>query len=78
MAGLTVTEATGTFVAVIAAVPFFPSLVAVIVADPPAFAVTSPLALTVAIVVLLLVQVTVRPDSALPAESFGVAVSCTV
>ena len=62
----------------IAAVPLLPSLVAVIVTDPAATPVTSPLALTVAIAVLLLAQVTVRPDSALPAESFGVAVSCTV
>ena len=35
-AGLTVTEATGTFVTVIADGPLLPSLVAVIVADPAA------------------------------------------
>src|SRR6266550_2087325 len=39
---------------------------------------TSPLLLTVAILVLLLAHVTVRPVSAVPAESFGVAVSCAV
>src|SRR2546422_596780 len=35
-AGLTVTDATGTLVTVIADVPLFPSLAAVIVADPAA------------------------------------------
>jgi hypothetical protein len=78
VAGLTVTVATGTWLTVTDAVPLFPSLVAVIVAVPTARAVTSPLPLTVAIVVLLLTQVTVRPVSAFPAESRGVAVSCTV
>ena len=34
--GLTVTEATGTFVTVIAEVPLLPSLVAVIIVDPAA------------------------------------------
>jgi len=42
-AGLTVTDATGTSVMVIAAVPLLPSLVAVIVAEPTATAVTRPL-----------------------------------
>ena len=46
--GLTVTEATGTSATVTADVPLFPSLVAVMVADPAASAVTSPLPLTVA------------------------------
>src|SRR6266702_7106158 len=77
-AGVTVTDATGTFVTVIAAVPLLPSLVAVIVAGPAALPVTSPLALTVASAVLLLAQVTVRPLSGFPFASFGVAVSCTV
>ncbi len=49
-----------------------------IVADPTAFAVTKPLALTVAMVVLSLDHVTTRPPSGLPFASFGVAVSCTV
>src|SRR3989442_1756306 len=39
---------------------------------------TSPVAETVAIVALLVVHVTVRPVSVLPAESFAVAASCTV
>src|SRR6266516_4470546 len=77
-AGVTVTDATGTFVTVIAAVPLLPSLVAVIVAGPAALPVTTPLALTVASAVLLLAQVTVRPLSGFPFASFGVAVSCTV
>ena len=77
-AGLTTTVATGTSVTVAAAVPAFPSLVAVIVAVPAATPFTSPLLLTVAILVLLLAHVTVRPVSAVPAESFGVAVSCAV
>ncbi len=75
--GVTVTDATGV-VTVIAAVPVFPSLVAVIVAVPAAAPVTRPAAFTVATVVLLLVHVTVRPVSTFPAASFVVAVSCTV
>src|SRR5437867_1682658 len=77
-AGVTVTEATGTGVTVMADAPLFPSLVAVIVAVPAALPVTSPLAVTVATAVLLLAQLTVRPDNGLPFPSFGVAVSCTV
>src|SRR5258706_568496 len=77
-AGLTVTVATGAAVTVTLAVPLFPSLVAVTVADPAAFAVTNPLALTVATVVLLLAHVIVRPVSTLPAESFVVTDSCAV
>src|SRR5258705_121532 len=52
-----------------AAVPLLPSLVAVIVAEPAATAVSNPLLLTVATLVLLLDQVTTRPVRALPAES---------
>src|SRR5436309_3385268 len=78
VAGVTATEATGTSVTVTAALPALSSLVAVIVAEPAALLVTRPLGLTVATAVLLLAHVTVRPVSALPAESFGVAVSCTV
>ena len=77
-AGLTVTEAMVTFATAIADVPLFPPVAAVIVAEPAPFPVTSPLVLTVAIVVLSLDQVTTRPVSGLPAESLGVAVSCTV
>src|SRR5207249_1283565 len=78
VAGLTVTDATGTLVTVIAAVPLLLSLVAVIVADPAATPLTSPLPLTVATAVLPLAHVTTRPESALPLASFGVAVSCWV
>src|SRR6058998_3701350 len=78
VAGVTATEATGTTATVTVALPAFPSLVAVIVVEPAALLVTRPLGLTVATAVLLLTHVTVRPVSALPAESFGVAVSCTV
>ena len=65
-------------VTVIAAVPVFVSLVAVIVARPAPLPVTRPVVLTVAIEALLLDHVIVRPDSVLPLASFGVAVSCTV
>src|SRR5438094_323382 len=76
--GLTVTDATGTVVTVTVAVPLCPSLVAVIVAAPAVTPVTTPLPLTVATAVLLLPQLTGRPDNGLPLASFGVAVSCTV
>src|SRR5206468_1704832 len=76
--GLTVTDATGTVLTVIVAVPLCPSLVAVIVAAPAVTPVTTPLPLTVATAVLLLPQLTGRPDNGLPLASFGVAVSCTV
>src|SRR5437867_9867631 len=78
VAGVTTTDATGTSVTVTAALPTLPSLVAVIVADPAALLVTRPLGLTVATAVSLLAHVSARPVNALPAESFGVAVSCTV
>ena len=77
-AGLTLTEATGTVVTVRLEVPLWPSLVAVIFAEPATFAVTRPLALTVATVVLSLDQAIVRPDSGLPLASCGVALSCSV
>src|ERR1051326_2775633 len=76
-AGLTVTDATGTLVTVIAAVPLLPSLVAVIVADPGAMPVTLPFTSATATDGLLLDHVTGRPDSGLPLASCGVAVSCT-
>src|SRR5207247_787421 len=78
VAGLTVTDATGTVVTVRAADPLWPSLVAVIVAGPAATAVTSPLPLTVAIAVFELAHVTTRPVSGLPLASCGVAVSWAV
>src|SRR5438128_1689581 len=65
-------------VTVIAAVPLWPSLVAVIVAVPPATPVASPLPLTVAAAVLLLAHVTVRPVSVFPAASLVTAASCAV
>src|SRR5881409_1476237 len=74
-AGVTVTEATGTGVTVMDAVPLWPSLVPVIVAEPATFAVTSPVPFTVATVVLLLDHVTVRPVNTLPFASLSVAVS---
>jgi len=73
--GETVTAATGTTMTVIAAVPLFPSLVAVIVADPTATAVTRPLADTVATAGALLDHAMLRPARTLPAESLVVAVS---
>src|SRR5438132_1245170 len=76
--GVTSTVATGTFVTVTDEVPLFPSLVAVIVAEPGVTPETRPLLLTVATAVLELDHVTVRPESGAPSASFGVAVSCTV
>src|SRR5256886_9799105 len=75
--GVTSTVATGTFVTVTDEVPLFPSLVAVIVAEPGVTPDTSPLLLTVATAVLELDHVTVRPESGVPPASFGGAVSCT-
>src|SRR5207247_4975612 len=65
-------------VTVMAAVPLFPSLVALIVMEPGVTPLTRPLLLTVATAVLELDHVTVRPESGAPVASFGVAVSCTV
>jgi len=75
--GLTVTDATGTLDTVMVEAPLCPSLVAVIVAEPAAIPVTSPLLVTVA-AVLLLAHVAVRPVRVLPLASFMVADSCTV
>ena len=75
--GATVTVATGTFVTVMVAVPLFPSLVAVIVAEPLPAPVARPLPPTVT-AELLLAHVTVRPVSTLPRESVVVACSCVV
>src|SRR2546426_1032137 len=78
-AGVTPTDATGAGLTVMADVPLLPSLVAVMVTGPPAaLPVTRPFTSTVATVALLVVHVTVRPGSGVPAASFGVAVSCTV
>src|SRR5438034_280773 len=78
VAGVTVTDATGTGVTVMADVPLWPSLVAVIVAEPATFPVTSPVPVTVATGVLLLDHATGRPVSTVPFASFRVAVSCCV
>src|SRR5690349_4749809 len=79
VAGVTSTEATGTGITVIAAVPVLPSLVAVRVTGPPAaLPVTRPLASTVARVASLVVHVTMRPVRGLPSASFGLAVSWSV
>ena len=72
---VTATVATGTSVTVTGAEPAMPSLVAVIVAVPATSAVTSPDALTDAVVAALLDQVTVRPVSTFPLASFNVAVA---
>src|SRR5881296_2822091 len=76
--GLTVTNATGASCTVIVAVPFVPSLVAVIVAPPAAFVATVNTSGLVAAMALLVAHVTVRPLNALPPASLGVAVSWTV
>src|SRR5438552_497572 len=78
VAGLTVTDATGTLVTKIAAVPLFPSLVAVSVAEPTATPVACPAPFTVATAGLLLDQVTVRPPSGLPNASRVIAAYCAV
>ena len=78
--GVTPTDATGTGagLTVITAAPLFPSDAAVIVAEPGATPVTSPLAFTFATDRLLLDQPIARPDSGLPFASLGVAANCTV
>jgi len=78
VAGVTSTDTTGMLVTVIDDVPLFPSLVAVIVAEPRVTAETTPTLLTVTTEVLLLDQETARPERAPPFASFGVAVSCIV
>jgi hypothetical protein len=78
VAGVTATLATGTGATATVAVPERPSLVAVIVADPGATAVTSPVLDTVATVVPELDHVTVRPSRAAPLADCGVAVSCAI
>src|SRR2546422_821392 len=75
-AGLTVTDATGTLatVTVMTAVPFLPSLLALIVTVPGAPLDTRPFPLTVATAASLVAHVTGRPVSGLPFAFFGVAV----
>ncbi len=75
--GLTETLATGTCCTVMLTDALLPSLVALIEAAPGATAVTSPVALTVALVASVLDHATVRPISVFPAPSRAVAVSWT-
>src|SRR3989442_103905 len=81
-AGVTVTDATGAggggAVTVIAAVPLFPSLVAVSVAAPTATPVACPVPFTVATAGVLLDHVTVRPPTGLPKASRVIAKYCAV
>jgi len=77
-AGVTATEATETFETLMEEMPLCPSLVAVTVVDPVARPATSPLPLTVATDGLELDQLTARPVSTAPVESFVVAKSWTV
>jgi hypothetical protein len=65
-ASVTLTDATGTGETVTAEMPLWPSLVAVIVAEPGETAVTIPFCATVATAVLLDAHVIVRPVSRLP------------
>jgi hypothetical protein len=75
---VTVTEATGTGTTVIEEGPVFPSLVALIVAEPTAWAVTSPFTSTDAIAGSVDDHVTARPMRTVPLASFVVAVNCCV
>src|SRR4051794_28138966 len=78
-ARLSSTGATGTALTVTAGLAGFPSLVAVIVTrPPPALAVTGPFASAVARLASPVPPVPLRSVRALPAASFGVAVSCSV
>jgi hypothetical protein len=75
--GVMVTVATGSgAVTVIADVPLFPSLVAVIVAEPIATPVTSPAPFTVALLGSDVDQTMARPVSTLPSAASVEAVSC--
>src|SRR2546425_8189742 len=78
VAGLTLTDATGTGFTVTAALPVVPSLVAVIVTAPAATPVTTPVEETVAVAGALDAHVIARPESTVPAASFGLATSCTL
>ena len=78
-AGATVTVVTGGGVTVTVADPSWPSLVATMVTGPPIVAaVTRPVDDTVATIVLVELQVTVRFVRVAPAASRGVAVNWTV
>jgi hypothetical protein len=78
-ARVTVTDATGGGATITVFDPLFPSMVAVIVADPGATAVTSPdVGPTVAIATLDVDHVAVRPRSGVRFASKALAVSCAV
>jgi hypothetical protein len=76
--GVTVTLPTGRLSTVMVAEPLFPSLVAVIVAEPSNTPVTSPAADTVATSVAVELQTTVRPVRTLLLASVNVADSVVV
>jgi hypothetical protein len=78
VAGLSVTDATGTPLTVIVAPPACPSLAAEIVATPADTPLTSPLPSTEATAEFVVPHVTVRPTSGLPLASLGVAASWSV
>jgi hypothetical protein len=78
VAGCTTTLATGTAVTPTVAVPLFPSLTAVIVAEPTAMPVTTPVGDTVATDGLSLVHVTTRSVTTMFLPSRTVAVSDVV
>jgi len=73
--GVTTTVLTGIGVTVTLVEPVFPSLVAVINADPGATAVNNPVGDTVATPAADVVQTTVRPARLFPAESDVLAIS---
>jgi len=75
---VTVVTTGGTAVTVMLDVPDFPELVAVIVAEPAATPVTTPLEFTVAAVALLVDHITVCPVITLPFWSLTVATSVVV
>jgi hypothetical protein len=72
------TDPTGAFVATTVFAPLLPSLVAVIVAVPAATPLTNPVESIDATVGLFDCQVTTRPVSTFPAESFVTAASFVV
>jgi hypothetical protein len=78
LGGVTSTEATGAPDTVTAAVAVFPSIAAVITAEPMAFAVTTPADVTEATDGLLLVQVAGPLFRTLPEASRGVALNVVV
>jgi hypothetical protein len=77
-ASATITDAVPAVGTVSVAEPLFPSLVAMMLAEPAPTAVTKPVLLTVATAALLDTQATVRPVSTAPLASVIVAVACVV